>query len=324
MTKSIPRIQLFIGEDRFRLDQEISNVRRHFFKDETDVDVYRFDARKDEDIKRVLDVLNSFSLITSNELIILEGIDKVLKENAEILESYLKKPRGDTPFIMIASTESKVPAAIKKLIGKKNIRAIKPATTTQLRKWISQQCQYKKIEIEPAAVDYLLDACCQNSEAVQSEFEKLSLWAIDSKKITLQDCQRLVIEGHSEKIWTLTDAVAERNSTKALKAFHELLAQGDDAFVMLATLASTFRRILQCKFLVDEKTPFPEMKKKTGMKDFPLKKNTELGKKIKQSALQRSIRLLLQADKDLKGAKGTASERDIIIERLILDLCKGI
>lgn len=324
MTKSIPRIQLFIGEDRFRLEQEITNVRHHFFKDETDVDVYRFDAQKEEEIKRALDVLNSFSLITPNELIIVESIDKVLKESAEILESYLKKPRGDTPFIMIAASLSKIPAAIKKLVGKENTREIKSATTVQLRKWISQQCQHKKIEIEPAAIDYLLEACCQDSQSVQSEFEKLSLWAMDSKKITLQDCQRLVIEGHSEKIWTLTDAVAERNSTKALKAFHELLAQGDDAFVMLATLASTFRRILQCKFLIDEKTPLPEMKKKTGMKDFPLKKNTELGKKIKQSVLQGSIRLLLQADKDLKGAKGTASEREIIIERLILDLCRGI
>ncbi|MEW6238735.1 MAG: DNA polymerase III subunit delta [Candidatus Omnitrophota bacterium] len=311
---------LFIVEDALSLDNEIASlIKTRFGGEETET--HRFDVREEE-IYKAVEEAQSDSLFTPHKIVILANVDEARTDGVEFLLNYISRPLGDAIAILTASEDNAAVKKLAKALKLDKAAHLKKTPIDKIRKSVEHHCAEHKIKIDKKALDFFLQSCGQDAVSAKGEMDKLLLWAGDGGTITLQDCQQLLLSESEEIIWTLTDAVADKNAAKALQAFDRLLSQGSEPIAIIGSLTRTFRQLLSCITLAEDKIPAKEWPSKLGLKGYPLEKTIQFSRKFSFSAMKRGIALLRQADEDFKGGKGGAAERPQIMERLLIDLCR--
>ena len=86
--------------------------------------------------------------------------------------------------------------------------------------------------------------------SVQQELEKLVLFIGDRSMITAQDVESVVVDQGEAWIFDLTRALGDRDAPAALAHLARLLAQGEAALKILATLTGEIRRLLRARQLL--------------------------------------------------------------------------
>lgn len=147
--------------------------------------------------------------------------------------------------------------------------------------------------------------------AIESSFEKLSLWKCEEKKITLQDVNTLGPFDEEETLFHLTDALLSKKS-HSQEIAARLLTQGTSPLVIL----KTFRN--QCALLYDLKVS-PE----TTIGRHAYLKGNILDQKMTQSkihTLNEIKQLILKADELERFYKNSSLTDEIFLEFLLSSL----
>ena len=86
--------------------------------------------------------------------------------------------------------------------------------------------------LEPAAARALVDRMGANPVRLRNELERLALWAGEGGAITAADLEAMVSDTSEAAVWTLSDALLERDPVKAAALAERLIAQGESGSVM--------------------------------------------------------------------------------------------
>ncbi len=320
MSKASKKVFLLIGEDTFRREGEIQTLRKKFFGEE-EVELHHFDV-SEEETSVALEELTSASLFESHKMVVLNHVDQGKKQDNTLLQEFLQRGSCDDLLLLFAADEKKVSTLIKKNLESTNIIKLRKTSAGQIRRWIEEKCAKHKVRFQPKALDYFIACYQEDTESLRRELDKILLWAEEGQEVTLEDCRRLILNISEEKIWNLTDAVAEKNAENALKVLHQLLNQGEEPIRIAISLSRTFDSLLHSKAMADEKVSWSEMLTRIRLPEFLLKKNLQYSKRFTLSTIRQGIALIRQADHDLKGGKGKDADRPMIVERLMLDLCR--
>lgn len=100
------------------------------------------------------------------------------------------------------------------------------------------------------AQERLLARTGDNLRSLRQELEKLLLFVGDRSMISVQDVENVIIDQGEAWIFDLTRALGDRDATAALSHLARLLAQGEPALKVLATLTSETRRLLRARQLL--------------------------------------------------------------------------
>src|ERR1039457_3284664 len=116
-------------------------------------------------------------------------------------------------------------------------------------KWCLAAAEARGIRFDPDAARELVDALGADMMMVASELEKVCLFVAGREaRITLGDVETMVLAAKQRTLYELTDAISQRNRTRALLLLHGLLNAsdgGEDAAIgHLYMLARTFRQML--------------------------------------------------------------------------------
>lgn len=314
-------IRLLIGGDSLQRKHAIADIQNRRYGD-IEVEQLFFDAATG-DTERAIDEVLSFSLFNPDRIVILDRVDMISKSDLELLVEYASHPRGDTPFLLISSSEKETPSALTKILDKKVVRVLPKTKKAEIQKIVLDRCAAQKISFERDALQFFLEVCGDNVDAAQRELDKLTLWADEEATITLDLCQRLIQTEQDTNVWAITNAVGDKNTAEALKALDLLLSQGDDEVSITGRLISTFRGLYFCKALSTEKTPDAEFGKRLGQSGYGLKMTRQRSERFSIGALRNVVELLRRADNDLKGGRyvPSADHKRILLERLVIDLC---
>lgn len=331
MSKSQPIVFLYLGGDSYQRKLAVHTLQKERFGDD-EVEITRFDTEAGE-IPHAIDEVVSYSLFSSSKLVVLESVEQAGKDHLELLSAYIQHPRGDTPLLMFAPIEKELTKVkeketlkkIQKIVSKSQVKVLPKTSAAQIRKLILDKCKKLKITFEENAMNFFMESCAKEVEVVQKELEKLLIWADDDKTITLEACQRLVINEEEESVWAITNAAAEKNASLALRAVEKLLNQEDDEISITGRLIRTFVDMYRYKSLEIDKIPASEIGGKMGMVGFRLEQVQKHTKKFTLDELRQSISALRKVDSDLKGGRniGAPILRKMVLERLILDLCNA-
>jgi|GEM_PF-4319890 DNA polymerase-3 subunit delta len=321
------KVVLFIDGDDLQKEKMIAAVEKKLYGDQ-DVDRMIFNAGEGQTARAIEEVL-SFSLFSTEKIVILKELDKLGKDEEEesggkknskfdALIDFITHPRGDTPLLLFADSK-KLPKRLLDALEKDAVKELKKTDVNQIREEMIRRCKEMDLSFTADAFQYFIDSVKNDVTSALMELEKLSAWSQKGEKITLEDCLRLIRSNHEEQVWGLIDEVAKQETESALKKLYQQFEQGEEPIGIISVLASSFRRMLICKSLTMEHAPKEEWSKKTGISGFVLTKTTEKSRKFSAEALQHGIRLLRCADEDSKGGK---SDRFQVAERLVIDLCR--
>jgi DNA polymerase-3 subunit delta len=192
-------------------------------------------------------------------------------------------------------------------------------------KWCLAAAEARGIRFDPDAARELVDALGADMMMVSSELEKLCLYVSGREpRITLGDVETMVLAAKQRTLYELTDAISQRDRTRALLLLHGLLNAsdgGEDAAIgHLYMLARTFRQMLIIleKNVRDSRAIWAVLWQGFRMPPFAAEDLIRQARRYKsRRELTRALRLVARADLELRSSP---ANKLLVLERLVLAL----
>jgi DNA polymerase III delta subunit len=192
-------------------------------------------------------------------------------------------------------------------------------------------------QLEPKAVQYLLETVGGNSANLANEVEKLLLYTGDAPLITLADCEAITSRTPEAVGWEFTSAVTAGEASRALKLLDLLFVKDSDIIPLLASLSNEYQRYSKLipamrelgvthasprsfdNLAPDVKSRFPD---NPLLKCHPFRayKMCEAAQKLGGHKIAEKLAMIRDAS---CSAVSGGSDSRILMEQLILKLCRN-
>jgi len=194
-------------------------------------------------------------------------------------------------------------------------------------------------KLAPAARERLQRRVGGDPGALASEVEKLCLWAGEAPVIQADDVERVTRDLAGAWIFDFTEALAKRETARAILLLRGLLGAGDHPLRLLATLHSHVRLLLVLRECLDgpwkgrwkpgtrteafkglvELLDQAEQGMLKGMHPYRLAVNTGYAARMKSERLRRGIADLAELDTRFKSSRGDPA---LLLEAFVMELCR--
>ncbi len=317
------------GADTYRLHQRLHYYREGFKKkyDPQGYNVTTLDGvtMTLEELRRAV---GQAGFLASKRLVIVENVFSSKKKKLpEEIARYLSDEWSDDNVLIFTEEEATAARGKKKAGSKNPLRALlseraqdesfEPLTGAALVKWIQQTVRARGGSIAGAAAGELAAAVGSDLWQMASEIEKL-VNLKDGKPITVSDVQEQVHAQFDENIFHLTDALAARDGTLAMKLLNGQLAAGSPALYILTMLIRQFRILLQVQAIaIDE--PHPQtIATRLKLHPFVVQKAVRDVRRFSPAELTDIYRGLVEADIALKT---TQQDPRLVFDLLVTRIC---
>jgi DNA polymerase-3 subunit delta len=202
------------------------------------------------------------------------------------LDAYLEHPEAQTVLVFVASPldkRSRIFKALSKYATVVECGAIEDQADAE--RWVRTRVAAAGAAIDPAAAKLLAERAGPDVRRLRGEVDRLLLYALGQKTITIDDAKELAGPVALQDDWAMTNAIEQMNAGAALRQLALLVDGGAPAEKILGQLAWVVRA------------------------KFPA---------IAPSGVGAAIEAVFRTDLDLKRSAG---DPRMLLERLIVELC---
>ena len=303
------------------IDQTITNdtIKELLKKEKIENNTISTYDLEETSLSNALEDLDTYSLFSSNKVIIIKNIDSLKiddsKEEINHLIKYLKDPNPDNYLIITSKKLNNITKLTKELKDKCNIIN----TDIDINKYIKDNL--KDYSIDQKTTNLLKEYCLDDITKLKQELNKLKDYKVEEKEITSEDIKKLVMKklpDSKDLVFSFTRSIGERNKKEALEKFQELLNYNIEPISIIGLLGSQIRIIYQVKILENRNLSNKEIAELLGEKsDYRIKKTKELTRYYQEKDL---LKLMTQlSDIDLK-LKTTDTDPILQIQTFIINL----
>ncbi len=312
-------IIFFYGDDNFRSKKSLRELKEKFVKevDPQSNSLILIDGQK-IDLSGFSEKINHGSLFSQKRLLIIEDIFK--NKKAGIFSEFLgilnnkKSDSGDTIVFyendsVLKNGTLKKDAALffKFLKEQKFSQEFKTLTGASLLSFIKKELSSYNKEITQSAAKLLTDNFSDNNWLLGNELKKIA-FSTNEKIISLDDVKKMIKESFSEDIFSLTDAIGEKNNQKAVEILEQQYLAGLSDEYLLSMLIRHFKILLQVKeeFLKDGSSA--SIANSLKLHPFVVKKSLAQGNKFSHTDIIKIFNHLINLDFKNKTGKSRLSE----------------
>ncbi|HEY4507205.1 MAG TPA: DNA polymerase III subunit delta [Candidatus Paceibacterota bacterium] len=316
------------GADGYRLKQNLDKVVEGYTnKNSSGMGFLRMDASDGMAgcCEKIEDYIKTNSFFNEKRLVVLRSPFSVSKEMTNIIKKW--SILEDKNVILVLCENQSEAALVKKdkiffsLISSKPslVKKSEVLSDRQLESWIIKEVALCSKSIEAAAVSKLIKLIGGNSWLLSCELAKLVCYSEVGKKniISAEDVDSMVVVGEDIKIFNTVDAVAERNSMRAIKLLHDNFESGADPYYVFSMLLYQFRNLLRVKDLVKKAIPYSELTRRTGLNPYVVKKTFNQSAKYELGDITKFFIELADMERNVKSG---ISDMEDEIFRFALDL----
>jgi len=232
------------------------------------------------DIDKFVSLLGEKNLFTSTRKtvnVLLKGelfFEKLKKKQKEKLIRLLNLPIGNLILVFIQkdlTKKEKEKEPYKTLLGKADlVISAKSLNKPQLTALIKKKFQREGIDIDEEAINFLQTAFTDTLE-LKNEIEKLILYALDRKRLTLSEVKELVVGNQKYSVFDFQNAFFDKKLSESLKIFKTLIkgVPGYEAkaivFQLQGLLLNTINKLLVAKELAQNGKDLEKFAKQLGL-----------------------------------------------------------
>ena len=197
-----------------------------------------------------------------------------------------------------------------------------PVTERDLAEWVERRVRHKGAIIEPAAAMALATAVGHDMRLLDTEIEKLITYVAGAQPhITREHVELLVPYTGEAKIWTMVDAIGQRNARLALQHLHRLLEEDpaeNHPLKLFAMIVRQFRILIQVKEMTAQGLAVSTIAKQVGIREFAAEKARQQAVNFSLAQLEAIYARLLHTDLAIKTGK---MEDVLALDTLVAALC---
>ncbi len=312
-------ISVFFGEEGFFIREALTAVKVHLLKD-TDPGLALVELQGDEVPGGVVfDELRTLPFFTSkNKLVIVEEADDFVEKNRQILEKYLSAPASHASLVLVCRKWDKR-MKLASLVDTIGISVeCKKLKDHLLPNWVQTHARHYKKQITALAAQRLIDDVGNNLAILDKHLEKMSIYLGERTTIDDRDVDALVGVDRSRTVFELTEAVAQRNVTLALKILSQMLMHGEESVRIVSLLAWQIKRLWRAKQILAQGGNEQKVTSELQIMPFFAKRFFEQVKLYTEEDLAKSHALLLETDVK---SKTSSFSTQLLLELLVYKLC---
>lgn len=309
------------GDDPSLVSETLGEVIRDLVGD-AERDLVVEDYRGDTvDLAAVADSCATPPFLADRRVVVVREVGRFSTEEVAPLLAYLEDPLPSTVLILGAGEGSIAPRLVAAVKGKGHVQSTKVAPR-EAADWFKSRLRSAPVRLDVPAQRLVLDHLGEDLGRVSSLLDVLASAYGEGARLDSDQVAPYLGEAGSTAPWDLTDAIDSGRTEDALKNLHRLLGSGErHPLVVLAIL----HRHLQSLLKVDSPSVRSEaqaaeaMGIAKGRSTFPAKKALNAAQRWGSAGIADGIRLVAQAELDLKGASPWPP--DAILEVLVARLC---
>jgi DNA polymerase III subunit delta len=186
-----------------------------------------------------------------------------------------------------------------------------------MKDWIMKTARELDGQFTPQAAAVLAEQVGTNTRLASQEILKLLTYVDFKRPVELDEVQDLAIPGGQVNIFDMVDAVAIRNSRKALSELHRL-QEYQDANSLFPMIIRQFRMLLQMREILDEDGKISEGSSELKRSPpFVINKLKDQARRFSIIELEQIYRRLLSMDEAIKTSQMSAS---LVLDVFIAEL----
>ncbi len=271
------------------------------------------------DIGTVIDACTTPPFLVDRRVVVLRDAGQLTAADAQRLVAYLEDPLETTTLVLVAGG-GPVPASLTKAVGRPGVVDTAVGTGRARSEWLAEHLKEGPVRLEPAARARLAEHLGEDLGRLAGLLETLAAAYGPGASVSPADLEPFLGEAGTVAPWDLTDAIDAGDTETALAVLRRLLgAGGSPPLVVVAQLHRHYRQALQ---LDGSGVRSPEQAAELlGLRStYPAKKALALSHRLGTSSIARAVRLLAQADLDVRGT--TALPGELVLEVLVARLSR--
>ncbi|MBR2861919.1 MAG: DNA polymerase III subunit delta [Clostridia bacterium] len=237
-------------------------------------------------------------------------------EEAALLE-YLSAPNPDCVLVFITQEPDKRRKLYKKL-EEAAVVEFNTLSDSELSRWVEKILRSFGVEIDRDALSFLLEYTSNAPEDLICELEKLAGYK-KSGTVNRADVLAIVTPHNDYNVFKMVDAMMAKDAKAALEILSGMLAQKEEPILILGVISKQYRQLLRCKNLLDKGENSAQILKKTGVRDFQLRKWERICRKTPEKTIAQAVQLCAETDEAIKTRYGAYPT--VALHLLIGNIC---
>lgn len=274
MAAALSSLYLIAGTDQAKIDATRARLRSRAEGDGGVGALEVFEAsegRGAPDHEALLTAIPAMSLTESRRYLLADGVDRWRDRQLAAVADAIAALPPDLTVVLIARAKApaKLLKAVKAAAGEiHEFEAPKPRDMPRI---LIGDAKRLGFVLEPAAARLLVDRMGASPVRLGNELERLALWAGEGGSVSAADLEQMVSDTSEAAVWALSDAMLERNSTKAASLAEQLISQGENVTGLIYGLASRLRKACVAAAQLEQGVPAKQVESGLGMHPYAAK-----------------------------------------------------
>ena len=235
-----------------------------------------------------------------------EKTKNAVEQNTDLLLKYIENPTPSTILVIFASYD-KLDARKKIVKGLKKAATVVDAGQMEgpaLNRTINNDLQSAGYQIEPEALNILVNKTKGNYSLIINQLDKLKLYALKTKKIDQAAVSELVPQSLEDNVFDLMTEILNKNVYKAEELYNQFLLQKIDPILLVAIIISQLRLLIQVKILSEKGLSEGTIAKNLRLNPYRVKYSYRQARTLNSQRLQIMYDDIVNLDYQIKSGQG--------------------
>lgn len=292
------QIYLLYGEERYLKKQYTDRLKNALCGDDDEMNTH-FYTGKDFAIGEIIDMAETLPFLASRRVFFISN-SGLFKSGGEQMAEYLNQPNETSFFVFTESEIDKRSKLYKTVQSKGYVSEFAIQDENTLKRWIVGILNAENKKITDNTLQLLLTKTGTDMENIRMELEKLICYCMDNEVITEADVEAICTNRISNHIFDMINAIADRQPSRALQLYYDLLALKEPPMRILFLIARQYNMLLQVKELKSKGYDNKVIGSKIGVPPFIAGKYVAQASRFKTGDLRRSLQQCVESEEAIK------------------------
>ncbi len=276
-----------------------------------------------DDHRQIFDELYTqpFLGMQGKRMVVVRAGRELAETASDQLTEYAKKPSKTSVLVLCCDKLDKRKNPARTLSKKAVWVDCNKVRWDEARQWVRSEAKRNGKSLAKGTDYVLLQAVGPHISALKRELDKLVLYVGDKKVIDQRAVDDVVPASRARTVFELSDTIAAMNTREAVHLGETLLLHGEAPEMIVAFLSSRMRDLWQVARLARRRVSHYEISKQVGMPDFAVKRALEAVRGRDDKWFAARLKMLSDADTELKTASLPTRERGTWLTGFIVKLC---
>jgi DNA polymerase III subunit delta len=277
---------------------------------------------EDLDVRAVVDACLTPPFLGDRRVVVVRDVGRVSASDASGLVAVVSEPLEST-FLVLIGGAGTVPQGIVKAVGSAGeLIDASPGTGRDRTSWVTAQLRDGPLKFDGAARARLQEHLGDDLGRLAGIVDSLVAANGEGASISVQELEPFLGSAGSVPPWELTDAIDSGSIPAALGALRRMLdAGGRHPTEVIGVLHRHYANMLRLDGV--EGSDPTEAARVLGVRSpYVAKKAIEQGRRLGSERIAQAVRLLADADLDVKGRTGLPP--DLVLEVLVARLSRQL